>query len=168
MDSRMKSEKVFSYDDMIEKCLEFEKNNQKYLITNGCFDIIHSSHINNLKQCSSYGVPVVLFINSDEAVRKLKGDGRPYFNLENRLFTISSIMYVDYVSSFDSTDLCDIFRKIKPTYWAKGSDRNLETLNQEERRLAEKNNTQIVFIDNLNTLSSTEIIIKINQEKNNE
>jgi len=160
----MKSDKIYTYDKMIQKCLEMEKDEKPYLLTNGCFDILHVSHVNNLKQCKLYNVPVVVFLNDDESIKKLKGANRPYYSLEERLFIISSIMYVDYVAPLHSTELCEIFKKIKPTYWAKGSDRNLETLNQKERYLAEKNNTKIVFIKNLSDISTSEILHKIHKE----
>lgn len=99
----------------------FEKRNFKLVFTNGCFDLIHSGHIESLKYAKSKGDKLVVALNSDVSVASIK-KGRPIQNLQDRINIISSIEFVDYIVVFDELDPLNILKKIKPDVIVKGSE----------------------------------------------
>ena len=93
----------------------------KRVFTNGCFDILHRGHIELLKYCKERGY-VIVGVNSDKSVKKLKGDSRPYFSEEDRVFILSSCKYIDEVIIFDEDTPYDLIKTIKPDIIVKGGD----------------------------------------------
>tara|TARA_Y100000310_G_C20121663_1_gene551747 strand:+ start:136 stop:516 length:381 start_codon:yes stop_codon:yes gene_type:complete len=91
------------------------------VFTNGCFDILHRGHIELLKYCKSFG-HVIVGLNSDKSVKKLKGDTRPYFSEKDREFMLRSCKYVDGVIIFDEETPYDLIKKINPDIIVKGGD----------------------------------------------
>ena len=92
------------------------------IFTNGCFDIIHRGHLELLKFCKSLGSTVVVGINSDASIKKLKGETRPINNQEDRVFMLESLRYVDKVIVFEEETPYNLIKKIKPDTIVKGSD----------------------------------------------
>ena len=91
------------------------------VFTNGCFDILHRGHIELLKYCKSLG-HVVVGLNSDRSVKKLKGENRPYFLEKDREFMLRSCRFVDGVIIFDEDTPYNLIKKIKPDIIVKGGD----------------------------------------------
>jgi D-beta-D-heptose 7-phosphate kinase/D-beta-D-heptose 1-phosphate adenosyltransferase len=94
---------------------------KKKIFTNGCFDILHRGHIELLQFCKSYG-RVIVGLNSDESVRRLKGSSRPIFKQKDRKFLLESCKYVDKVIVFDEDTPLDLIKEIKPDIIVKGGD----------------------------------------------
>jgi D-beta-D-heptose 7-phosphate kinase/D-beta-D-heptose 1-phosphate adenosyltransferase len=94
----------------------------KLVFTNGCFDIVHKGHIETLKFCKTKGDKVVVALNSDDSIRRLKGDTRPIMSLENRIAVISSFEFVDFVVVFEDHTPLEIIKKINPDVIVKGGD----------------------------------------------
>ena len=96
---------------------------QKIIWTNGCFDILHRGHIEMFKYAKSLGDRLIVGIDSDEKVRKDKGEDRPINKLEDRMFVLDAIEYIDIVLEFDSTDELEwLIKDIKPDVMVIGSD----------------------------------------------
>lgn len=95
---------------------------QKIIFTNGCFDILHRGHIEYLSSASDLGDIFVVGLNSDESVRRLKGESRPAIDEESRTLTMASFEFVDFVVLFDEDTPSDLIRVIRPKYWVKGGD----------------------------------------------
>ena len=93
----------------------------KTVFTNGCFDILHPAHIRLLKYCKSLG-KVVVGLNSDNSVKRLKGDSRPFFSQEDRRFMLESCKYVDKVHIFDEDTPLALIKIIVPDIIVKGGD----------------------------------------------
>ena len=93
----------------------------KIIFTNGCFDVLHRGHIELLKYSKSLGY-VVVGLNSDESVRKLKGNSRPFFSVEDRKFMLESCRYVDKVIVFNENTPQELIKTIKPDVIVKGGD----------------------------------------------
>ncbi len=115
----------------VSKINNFSKDGEKIVLAGGCFDIIHIGHIEFLKNAKAAGDILVLLLESDESIKKLKGEKRPINNQENRSKILSSIQYVDYVIPlpriYKTQDYNDLVLKIKPTIIAITSgDPNLE------------------------------------------
>jgi D-beta-D-heptose 7-phosphate kinase/D-beta-D-heptose 1-phosphate adenosyltransferase len=93
----------------------------RIIFTNGCFDILHRGHIELLKYCKSLG-HVIIGLNSDESIKKIKGEGRPFFSEEDRKFMLKSCKYVDGVIIFDEETPYELIKRIKPDIIVKGGD----------------------------------------------
>ncbi len=93
----------------------------KLIFTNGCFDVIHRGHISLLEYCSSLG-EVVVGLNSDESVRRLKGDLRPYNNVEDRRAILEAIKYVSQVHIFPEDTPYELIKRVNPEIIVKGGD----------------------------------------------
>ena len=93
----------------------------KTIFTNGCFDILHPAHIQLLKYCKNLGY-VVVGLNSDESVKKLKGEDRPFFSENDRRFMLKSCRYVDEVHIFEEETPYDLIKSLNPDIVVKGGD----------------------------------------------
>lgn len=94
------------------------------IFTNGCFDIIHRGHIELLNYCKSLGDRVIVGINSDRFVSKLKGPSRPINTAEDRRHHLLALRYVDDVIIFDDVSPLELIRRIRPDIIVKGGDYN--------------------------------------------
>ena len=101
---------------------KIRSDHKKLVFTNGCFDIIHPGHIHVLSKAKSLGDILVVGLNSDKSVKKLKGKERPFINESDRSKILLSLKYVDYVIIFDELTPRDIIEKIKPDILVKGGD----------------------------------------------
>ena len=99
-----------------------KNNNKKIVFTNGCFDILHVGHISYLKQAKQLGDVLVIGVNSDESVRRLKGASRPINNAEDRMLLLSALDFVDYVVEFEEDTPAKLIEIIKPDVLVKGGD----------------------------------------------
>lgn len=92
------------------------------VFTNGCFDILHRGHIEYLKKSKQLGTKLIIGLNSDESVKKLKGENRPINNQEDRKILLESLDFVDEVIIFNEDTPYELIKKIKPNILTKGSD----------------------------------------------
>ena len=95
------------------------------VFTNGCFDVIHRGHIEILKYCKELGT-VIVGLNSDESVKRLKGTGRPFFSQEDREVVLRACKYVDDVVVFDEDTPYQVIQKTMPDIIVKGGDYKIE------------------------------------------
>ena len=93
----------------------------KKIFTNGCFDVLHRGHLELLKKCKEMGY-VVVGLNSDNSVKTLKGQSRPFFNQQDREFALRSLKYVDDVIVFDDLTPYNLIKFIQPDIIVKGGD----------------------------------------------
>ena len=100
---------------------------QKTIFTNGCFDVLHRGHIELLKYCKSLG-RVVVGLNSDKSVKKLKGKARPVNDQQSRKVILESIKFVDEVIIFKEDTPEDLLSRLKPDILVKGGDYTLEKI----------------------------------------
>ncbi len=94
----------------------------KVVFTNGCFDLLHIGHIELLKYAKSLGCYLIVGINSDKSIKKLKGENRPINNQLTRKIILESIKYVDEVVVFDEQTPLELIKKIQPNIIVKGGD----------------------------------------------
>lgn len=98
----------------------------KVIFTNGCFDILHKGHIELLKFCKSLGNFVIVGVNSDKSVKRLKGEARPVNSENDRVDILKAIRYVDYVVVFEEDTPYNLIKKIQPDIIVKGGDYSKE------------------------------------------
>lgn len=148
-------------DELIDIISNLKKQNKKIVTTNGCFDIIHAGHARYLKQAKELGDILIVCLNSDESVRKLKGPSRPINHEDDRAEVISSLESVNYVVIFGEDTPINVLTRIKPDIHVKGGDYTEETLPETE--VIKKNGGKICFIPFVEGRSTTNIINKISQ-----
>lgn len=108
---------------------KWDRNRTEPLIwTNGCFDIIHTGHIHYLHECKKLGGQLIVGLNSDDSVRRLKGAGRPIIGLEDRIVHLSAFFFVDYVVVFDTDTPLEMIKLIRPDILVKGGDYKVEEI----------------------------------------
>lgn len=130
-------------------------------ITNGCFDILHRGHAEYLYESRELAGALLVLINSDRAVRELKGDSRPIVPEAHRAYMLASLEAVDAVVIFDGKR-CDVeLAAIAPDIYVKGGDYTLESLDSGERGALEKCGAKIVFKPFIDGFSTTDIILRI-------
>ena len=96
------------------------------VFTNGCFDILHRGHLELLKYCKGIGNTVIVGLNSDKSVKRLKGDKRPINNQLDRKYFLESLKFVDKVIVFDEDTPYNLIKSLKPDLIVKGGDYKIE------------------------------------------
>lgn len=135
------------------------KNDKLVGFANGCFDIIHLGHIELLKKAKSKCDFLIIGLNSDKSIRKIKGKNRPILNLKNRLTIMKSIKYVDQVIVFNEKDPLKVIKKIKPDIIFKGSD--YKKKNIIGYSFQKKRNKSVEIIKLKGNISTSKIINKL-------
>jgi len=145
--------------------------------TCGCFDLIHDGHINVLRVCRRLGDTVVVFLNSDESVARIKGDDRPMKPFEVRAAILRAITYVDAIIPFNENTPAEAIRKYIATnpelntgdfFWVKGADSRITGLPEDEKAAVQENGGMILYFDNPSTSHSSDIKGKIIQNHGKE
>lgn len=140
------------------KIKDLEKREDKLVVTNGCFDILHSGHLELLKYAKSLGDKLLVLINSDESISRLKGPNRPVISLKNRMELLASLQFVDYVIPFEEDTPKNILETIKPEVLVKGSEYKIEEI------VGSDIIKEVYVFPMVEGLSTTNIINKIKQE----
>lgn len=137
--------------------------NKTIVTTNGCFDILHVGHVRYLEETKKFGDILIVCLNSDASVRRLKGEGRPINNENDRAEVLNGLKSVDYVVLFDENSPAELLAKIKPDIHTKGADYTVETL--PEAKIIIENGGRLEFIQFVEGKSTTNTIKKINAQK---
>jgi D-beta-D-heptose 7-phosphate kinase/D-beta-D-heptose 1-phosphate adenosyltransferase len=123
-----KPEKVLPRDELAEILSQARESGKKIVFTNGCFDLLHAGHVEVLQKAKSFGDILVVAINSDASVKKLKGPTRPLQNEEDRSRIMAALACVDYVTIFEEETPAALISSFKPKILVKGGDYNSETI----------------------------------------
>jgi len=135
---------------------ELKLQNKKVVFTNGVFDILHAGHVDYLTKTKAKGDILIVAVNSDSSVKKIKGELRPIVPQDERAFIISSLKPVDYVVIFNEETPYEIIKKIIPDVLVKGSDWPVENI--VGRDIVEANGGKVETIEFINDRSTTNII----------
>jgi D-beta-D-heptose 7-phosphate kinase/D-beta-D-heptose 1-phosphate adenosyltransferase len=119
---------VLSLEDLRVFLREQRGQGKRIVFTNGCFDLIHAGHIHYLGQARALGDCLVLGLNSDASVRRLKGEGRPLVSIDGRAAVLAALRFVDAVVVFEEDTPRDLILAIRPDVLAKGGDYAPETV----------------------------------------
>lgn len=135
---------------------------KKIVFTNGCFDMLHAGHLASFLQARKYGDVLIVAVNSDQSVRRLKGETRPVINQNDRIAMLCALECVDYVILMEDDTPINLIKALKPDVTVKGRD--WEDKNLPERPIVEEYGGQVCFINLEEGLSTTNIIRKIMNE----
>ncbi|OIO22952.1 MAG: D-glycero-beta-D-manno-heptose 1-phosphate adenylyltransferase [Ignavibacteria bacterium CG_4_8_14_3_um_filter_37_9] len=138
----------------IRKNLKAE--NKKVVFTNGCFDVLHAGHVDYLNKAKAAGDVLILGLNSDASVKRIKGAKRPIVNEEERAFILSNLKAVDYVTLFDEDTPQEIIGELIPDILIKGADWAIEKI--VGRDIVEANGGEVKTISFVTDQSTTNII----------
>lgn len=134
----------------------FRKKSQKVVFTNGCFDIIHSGHVDYLNKAKNLGDILVVGLNTDNSIRRIKGEKRPILNQDERAFILSNLKPVDLVCLFDEDTPEKIISELIPDILVKGSDWAIDKI--VGREVVEANGGKVITIDFIHNQSTSNII----------
>jgi D-beta-D-heptose 7-phosphate kinase/D-beta-D-heptose 1-phosphate adenosyltransferase len=134
--------------------------NKKIVLTTGCFDLLHEGHIETFKQGKSLGDILIVLLNTDDSIKRLKGNERPINNLNTRLSILSAIKYIDFIIVFDGDSPNEIYNFLQPDILVKCGDYSIDKINTIYNNV--KNFITIPLVNNINT---TAIINKIKKIK---
>ncbi len=132
---------------------------KKIVFTNGCFDIIHTGHTRYLAQAKAYGDLLVVAVNSDASVRKIKGEKRPINPQTDRMETLAALEMVDFVTVFDEPDPYRIISELQPDVLVKGGDWPIEKIIG--RDVVQARGGRVINVPYVEGASTTGIIEKI-------
>ena len=134
----------------------------RVVFTNGCFDILHAGHVRYLTAARALGDILILGLNSDASVRRLKGETRPVNSEADRAEVVGALASVDYVVIFGEDTAEELIAKVQPAVYAKGGDYTLETL--PEARIVEGYGGEVAFIPLVEGKSTTVMIAKMGRK----
>ena len=128
--------KVKALEEITAIVSQHQRSGRKVVFANGCFDLLHVGHIRYLEAARALGDVLVLGLNGDESVRRLKGPGRPLMKQEERAEVLSALECVDYLVLFDDLTAHGILEKLQPDFHAKGTDYTRETVPERDTVLS--------------------------------
>ncbi len=150
--------KLKRLEELMEVRANLRKSGKIVVWTNGCYDLMHAGHIDCFRKAKKLGDILIAGVNSDESVRKLKGQGRPIHGQDRRAFLLSELTSIDYLLICNNENMSYYLNLLKPDIYAKGGDYNLETINQEERRLVEGYGGKVIIVPSIHDLPTTTIV----------
>lgn len=136
--------KILSERELVERVQGWRSAGEKIILTNGCFDLLHVGHIRYLTAAKQLGGRVVVGVNSDSSVRLLKGEGRPRTPATERAEILAALEDVDAVIIFDSPDVRELVRLIRPEIHAKGTDYTVDSVPERDVVIACGGRVEIV------------------------
>lgn len=120
--------KIVSREALRARIAEWRRDGEPIILANGCFDLLHVGHIRYLRGAKELGGRLVVAVNADDSVRRLKGEGRPLMPAEERAEILAALADVDAVVVFEEPDVRALIRELRPEVQAKGTDYTRETV----------------------------------------
>ncbi len=120
--------KIIPYSTLKFTIAQWRLKEEKIVFTNGCFDILHAGHIQLLAKAASLGTKLIIGLNSDASIMRLKGANRPINNLNDRERVLSAIHCIDAIITFEEDTPLNLIKKIKPDILVKGGDYKAEEI----------------------------------------
>ena len=147
---------IKNFNELINIRIELKKQNKKVVFTNGVFDLLHTGHVDYLTKAKQKGDVLIVAVNSDLSVKKIKGELRPIVPQDERAFIISSLKPVDYVFLFHEETPYEVIRQLVPDVLIKGADWNIDKIVGKD--VVEANGGKVETIQFVNDSSTTNII----------
>ena len=155
--------KLYALPTLLDKVEDWRRKNESVVFTNGCFDLLHPGHVSLIRQSAAQGDHLVVGLNSDASVRRLKGPSRPIQNERARALLLAALSGVDAVVLFDEDTPINLVKAILPDVLVKGSDYRLEDVVGAD--VVVHNGGRVYLADLVSGCSTTGIVRKIDQGK---
>ena len=150
---------VLTMEEAAEKTRKARQNGQTTVTTNGCFDLLHVGHVRYLRHARSLGDLLIVGVNSDESVRRLKGSPRPFLPAEERAELIAALKPVTSAVVFEEDSPVAMIEALRPDIHVKGGDYSMDQII--EREAVERGGGRVVLAPHIETRSTTEIAAAI-------
>ena len=154
--------KIYSLPDLLKRIDQWKFLSKTIAFTNGCFDIIHEGHIFSLSAAAKEADILIVGVNADASVKKLKGESRPVNNQQSRALVLASLLMVDAVIIFDEDTPLEIIKQIKPDVLVKGGDYLLKDIAGSSEVIA--SGGQVIINPLLKGFSTSAIINKLKEK----
>lgn len=155
----LKLQKIVSRNFLLESLSQLRKDNKKITFTNGCFDLFHKGHLHLLNEAGHFGDVLIVGVNDDDSVKRIKGEQRPYIPALDRARMIAELESVDFVVVFAEDTPLELIKMIRPDVLIKGSDyRNKKVIGGE---FVESSGGKVRFIEQLKGISTSTLLSKI-------
>ena len=132
---------------------------EKVIFTNGCFDLVHQGHIEVLARTADLGTKLIVGLNSDSSIQKIKDENRPIIQQQSRAILLASFSFVDAVILFSEDTPINLISTLLPDVLAKGGDYEIETI--VGHKIVQNNGGEVILVPFIDGYSSTNIIDKI-------
>ncbi len=152
-------QKTFPEEQLVEQLHRLRRQGKRIIFANGCFDLMHSGHVSMLTQAKTFGDILVVGMNTDASVKRLKGDKRPILDQVSRLTLLAALESVDYVTTFEEDTPLALIRRLQPHVLVKGGDWSPEAIVGKE--VVEHAGGQVVAVRHQKGLSTTHLIERI-------
>jgi len=156
--------KIVSLPEAIDKLEEIKKQKKTIVFSNGCFDILHAGHVDYLEKAKEKGDFLVIGLNTDASVKRLKGEERPINHEISRARVLAALGFVDMVVLFDEDTPLGLIRTLKPDILVKGKDYDISNIVGADIVLGYGG--KVETIDLVEGLSTTSVIEKVRKVKN--
>lgn len=133
--------------------------NKTVVFTNGCFDILHVGHIRYLKQAAELGDILIVGVNSDKSIKRVKGEKRPIISEKDRIEMLANLDFIDFIIIFDEDTPYELIKLIQPDFLVKGGDYKIEDIVGKD--IVEKKGGKVVLIPLIEGVSTTNIVEKV-------
>ena len=150
--------KIYTLDDMKTQVEKWRSNEKEIVFTNGCFDILHRGHIEVLAKTANLGNRLIIGLNSDSSVKKLKGKNRPINDEDSRCLLLAALTFVDAVILFSEETPYHLISEIKPDILAKGGDYKIQEIVGHD--VVQQNGGKVILVPFVDGYSSSNIIDK--------
>ena len=154
--------RILDRNRLIARVAIARKNGARVVLANGCFDLLHVGHIRYLEGARALGGLLVVGINCDDEVRRLKGENRPFMPERERAEIVASLRAVDMVTIFDEPTVEELIRAIRPDIHAKGTDYTEETV--PERDVVRSYGGSVAIVGDPKDHSTSDTLRKVNSE----
>ncbi|MBI5190854.1 MAG: D-glycero-beta-D-manno-heptose 1-phosphate adenylyltransferase [Nitrospirae bacterium] len=151
--------KVKTQEELQEIIADLHTAGKKVAFTNGCFDIIHTGHVRYLKVARGYADVLIVAVNSDESVRRIKGEKRPIMSQAERAEVLGALSVVDYVTVFEEDDPHRVITELLPDVLVKGGDWDVDHI--VGRDVVEENGGKVYSVPYIEGASTTGIVERI-------
>ncbi|WP_119344474.1 bifunctional D-glycero-beta-D-manno-heptose-7-phosphate kinase/D-glycero-beta-D-manno-heptose 1-phosphate adenylyltransferase HldE [Facilibium subflavum] len=153
---------ILTQDEVLQAMKEARLQGEKIVMTNGCFDILHAGHVSYLQKARALGDRLIVAVNTDESVKRLKGQNRPIVDVNSRMQVLSALACVDWVIPFDEDTPKEIISKLLPDVLVKGADYEIDEIAGAKEVLA--NGGQVKTITLKPGHSTSSIVERIKQQ----
>ncbi len=148
--------RTIALDELASEVEALRARGEKIVLANGCFDVLHVGHVRYLQGARAEGDILVVAVNGDDAVRQLKGDGRPVMPATERAEILAAIEGVDFVTIFETLTVEPVLRAIHPDVHAKGTDYTPETV--PERAIVAEYGGRVAIVGDPKDHSTSEVL----------
>ena len=151
--------KILNLKDLVPTINSLRESGKRVVFTNGCFDILHVGHIRYLATAKDHGDILVVGLNSDESVKRIKAKGRPIVSQDQRAEVLAALWFVDYITIFNEPDPLILIQTLKPNVLVKGADWPEEKIIGAD--FVKANGGRVVRIEVVPEISTSRIIRRI-------